>query len=487
MPPSPWQQHVLDVALEVEPFEVRRRGVTIRTEYRLCYREVRLFVPRQSGKTLLLFGLMLHRCLANVDQRVVYTAQTRNHAREKFVDEHIEILEQTRFRRFCRKRLTNGSEKLYFPKKGQRSSWWGIDSTTEKAGHGPTLDLIVCDEYFAQHDDRVESGVRPTMITRPQPQMWFVSTFGDDKEGASMSAPLWTKVDDSRRRCREYEAGNLSAHGSVASFEWSAADIDADDIDYGDVELWRRTMPALQCNGGIITEEAVRADFESMSLASFKRAYLNLRPRRNEVVRVIPADVWSDAGDRESSLYGLPLAFGFHVAQDNESAAIGFGGRRADGKMHVAVLDVQDGTAWVIPRLVKAAAGAGARFVAIGYDPSSPSAALILPMTAAFKKAGISLVSGKESKLIKIAGHVYAAACSAFYTGVIEHELVHRDQEWLNTAVEGCKKRPIGDAWVWDRKHSMVSIAALDSVTLAARAFEMAPPPVTKSKAMRTR
>jgi hypothetical protein len=50
-PPTPWQRHVLDVALELEPVEVfDRHGVLIGTEWRLFYREVRLWVPRQSGK-----------------------------------------------------------------------------------------------------------------------------------------------------------------------------------------------------------------------------------------------------------------------------------------------------------------------------------------------------------------------------------------------------------------------------------------------------
>src|SRR5689334_10794972 len=51
-PLMPWQRHVLDVALEVDP----ETG-------RLAYQEVDLTVPRQSGKTLLLLCLMVHRAL----------------------------------------------------------------------------------------------------------------------------------------------------------------------------------------------------------------------------------------------------------------------------------------------------------------------------------------------------------------------------------------------------------------------------------------
>jgi phage terminase large subunit-like protein len=62
----PWQQLVLDTALEINPLTKR-----------LAYREVRLTVPRQQGKSTLLLAVMVHRCLGMGDnQRIVATAQT---------------------------------------------------------------------------------------------------------------------------------------------------------------------------------------------------------------------------------------------------------------------------------------------------------------------------------------------------------------------------------------------------------------------------
>lgn len=479
-PPTPWQQHVLDVALEVEPFDVIVDGVLIRTEWRFFYREIRLWVPRQSGKTSLLLGVMLHRCLTWPDQRVLYTAQTRNKAREKFVDEHLEILKLSRFAKFYTERLTNGSEQLKFRKQRDRPSTWGIDATTEKSSHGPTTDLVIADEFFAQVDDRVEEGARPTMVARPQPQIWFVSTFGDDKDGAAMGGPLLVKVDDSRNRCRRYDAGDLNAHGRVCSFEWSAADVDNDDIDYGDVELWRRTMPALECNGGIIREEAIHAEFDNPNIAPFKRAYLNLRRRKNEVVRMIPLDKWTDAAilskpARKRSIEGLPVAFSLDLSPDNDEAAISFAGRRKDGRMHGEVIASAAGTSWVVDRLVLAVVRAGPQFAALGYVPGSTAAALIPDILVALKRAGVDMGEGPTSKLIKITGQDYAAACGALYTSIIDGQFRHIDQEWLNTAVAGCKKRTSGASWIWDRKQWTTNITPLCSVTSAIRAFQMAP------------
>src|SRR4051812_39206978 len=49
----PWQQHVADVALEINP----ETG-------RFAYREVVLTVPRRSGKSALLLAVLIHRMIA---------------------------------------------------------------------------------------------------------------------------------------------------------------------------------------------------------------------------------------------------------------------------------------------------------------------------------------------------------------------------------------------------------------------------------------
>lgn len=463
-PPTPWQRHVLDVALELEPVEVfDRHGVLIGTEWRLFYREVRLWVPRQSGKTLLLAGLMTHRCNAWDDQRVMYTAQTRNHAKGKLVDEHIPLLKGSRrFRSRCRGRLSNGSEAVLWPATGSR---WFIESTTKKAGHSHSVDLVVADEFFAQTDDRIESGARPTMITRPQPQIWFVSTFGDDDSDSDvpMGEPLWAKVDDSRERC---ESG---IHGRVASFEWSAADEDSDAIDYGDRDLWRRTMPALQCNGGIISEDAVAADFESMPLPAFKRAYLNLRPRKREVrVRsVINPDTWQP--DVHSTVAGRAV-LAVDASPGLASAAIGVVGKRADDLWHVQIDEAAPGTSWVLARVDKLLTVK--RPAAIGVEAGGPVGALVPDLEALAARHGVQFV--------KLSGAQYAGACGAFAGAVSDGQVRHLDQPALNVAA-GAGKRSYGpEQWVWDRL-GPVDVAPIAAVTVAMRVWQQVQPVERKS------
>jgi phage terminase large subunit-like protein len=244
-----WQQHVANVATEIDP----ATGL-------LAYREVVVTVPRQSGKTTLLLAFMVHRALGfALPQVITYTAQSRIKAREKWEDEHIPILEKSPLKSLFRVRKTTGNEAILW----RNGSRHGIESTTEKAGHGPTLDLGVIDEAFAHTDSRAEQAFKPAMITRPSPQLLVCSTAGTPK-----SVYLRGKVDAGRIRT------DLNTADSVAYFEWSAPD----ESDPADPETWRACMPALgivRADGTGITEATIRAEFESMELPDFRRAYLN--------------------------------------------------------------------------------------------------------------------------------------------------------------------------------------------------------------------
>lgn len=80
----PWQQYVADVSHEVDPLT----GL-------LWYREVIIEIPRQSGKTTLGLTVRVHRATGPFGgpQMLLYTAQTRNDARQKWEDEHLPLLQ----------------------------------------------------------------------------------------------------------------------------------------------------------------------------------------------------------------------------------------------------------------------------------------------------------------------------------------------------------------------------------------------------------
>ena len=146
-PFMPWQSRVANVAGELDPD----------TGYP-AYREVRVTVPRQSGKTTLILVVEVDRSNNwGPMQRTLYAAQDRNSSRSKW-EEQAELLHNTSLRRAFTQRRANGNERMVWKTTG---STIGITASGETSGHGQTLDLGVIDEAFAQKDERLAQAFRP--------------------------------------------------------------------------------------------------------------------------------------------------------------------------------------------------------------------------------------------------------------------------------------------------------------------------------------
>ena len=421
----PWQQHVADVTGEIDP----RTG-------RLIYREVRLTVPRQSGKTTLVLAKNVHRMIDAKHfggrQHLTYVAQTRDKAREKFVDDYVEDLKEIRkLKGLWKPRLSNGSESIRW-KNGSR---WGIESTTEKAGHGSVLDVGDIDEAFAQRDARAEQAMKPAMITRPSPQLWVISTAGTET-----STYLKAKVDTGR----EFAEAELDR--GVAYFEWSALA----DADPGDPATWWSCMPAL---GHTVTEEAVQADYLSMDLPEFCRAYLNWWVPKAFGLQVIPAPDWESCADPASQIAGDAVVFALDVAPESSWASIAVAGPRADGLPHGEVIDHRAGDGWVVDRVLELRERWGRRPVVL--DPAGPVGALL----PALRAAGIEPVCVGAREL--------AQACGALKSGAKEAGYRHTGQGLVADALAGAATRQLLDAWAFRRINSSCDISPLVALTLA--------------------
>jgi hypothetical protein len=428
----PWQRHVADVALELDP-DTRL----------LVYRRVVLTVPRQSGKTTELLATMVHRAQAWRRQRISYTAQTRLKARKKWDEEHVPVLEGSEFAGLFRVTRQIGQEGIRW----RNGSIHGLDAPSDDAAHGDVLDLGVIDEAFAQVDARVEQGMAPAMITRPQPQLWVVSTAGKSK---SASPYLWGKV----------EAGRLAAEAGltqgVAYFEWSAPN----EADPADPATWWACMPAL---GHTVTEQAVAAEFADMDLGEFRRAYLNqwLDETPTEWL-VIGQQAWQAIKDPASQVVDRP-AFAVDMTPDRTWASVGAAGCRADGLRHVELVEHRRGRSWVVPWLKERVDRA---------DAWSPCAIVIAPSGPANSLIPEAEATGLE--VLKPSVGEIAGASGAFYDGTGANPLVdepawlrHLGQPDLDLAVAGALRRDLGDRWLWARKNVGVDLSPLPAVTLA--------------------
>lgn len=431
----PWQQQLADLALEVDP----RTGL-------LVYREIRLTVPRQSGKSTFILAKNIWRMIDAAKlggrQNLVYVAQTRNKAREKFLEDYaLELKGSPRMEGRYRVLRGSGSEAV----KWENGSRWGIESTTEKAGHGPTLDVGDIDEAFSQVDDRAEQAIKPAQITRPQPQLWIVSTAGTEE-----STYLNGKVESGR------EFAEAGIDNGVCYVEYSAPE----GADPAAESTWWTCMPAL---GHTTPVAAVRTDFETMQLAEFCRAYLNWRVPKAWGMQKIDAEKWAAILDPASSLPGGPSLFAVDCGVGSTSAAIAIAGTRADGLPHGEVIEYREGDEWVVGRLTELADSWGWHLPVL-VDPASPAAALLPAMA----RAGLEVqeVSSRE----------VAQACGYLESMVLAGNLRLLDQGVVTEALAGAATRKLLDAWAWNRTPSSVDICPLVAVTLAMWGHSVGPP-----------
>jgi hypothetical protein len=418
-PLMPWQQLVADVAGEIDP------GTGLPS-----YREVRITVPRQSGKTSLLLCAEVDRCIAwGPGQRVLYAAQDRNNSRSKW-EEQGELLTRSPLRKLFKIWRGSGRERIAFHDSG---SSIGITASGESSGHGQTLDLGVIDEAFAQKDERLVQGFRPAMLTRPAAQMWIVSTMG-----AEDSVFLHDRIDDGRARVEADE------RSGVAFFEWSAQD----DDDPDDPATWWRCMPAL---GRTVTEAVIQTDHDALPPEEFARAYLNRRTSSGAAV--ISIGTWQRAAARTSQLAGLPC-FAIDVTPDRSHGSIAVAGWTPDRRVHLEVVEHRAGTDWIAERVAELDRRWHPWPVIV--DPASPAGSLLVDLASL----------GVRTETLN--ARDYAAACAQFYDAVMGPEplVVHLDQPVLNLAVGSARKRVLGDAWAWARKVG-ADVSPLVAVTLA--------------------
>lgn len=458
--PMPWQQHVYDVALELDP---TRENVRTGEAGGFAYDEVYVLVPRQNGKTTLVkvrlvgegvLGQHLDRAAREAlglrqptalthPRHMIYGAQNGVKAREQWEELVVHLERHPVFRSRIDARRTAGAEQLSWV---QSASWHRIIRKSEEAGHGDTLHLAVLDELWAQQSHAVvDAAIKPTMnTTRPWAQLWGVTTEG---------------TDDSVLLAHVVDLGRVAADAhdtTVAYFEWSAPP----DADRTDPAVWAACMPAL---GITIGAETVRSVMQTMPPLEFDRAYLNIRSKSDR--RKVPAALWAGRKDDASKVLD-PITLAVDVAWDRSHTTIAAAGRNAAGQLHVELVARKPGTGWA----PEALAALAARFATpVRLDTFGPAGTLLEPL--ARLKVDVDQLDTRR----------VCAAAADLWDDIVEGRLVHLGDPLLDDAVAGAVERPVGDAWTWGRKTSSTDISPLVAVTLAAAAARSPVVPVVRT------
>lgn len=416
--------------------------------------EVLLLVSRQNGKGSVLECVELY-WLFMLGRNVYHTAHLMKTSRKAYarlwslIEATPALFKRVRETRKTAEEITivlHSGAFITFMARGQ------------KAGRGlDDCDLLVLDEALFL-EERTIDAIVPTMSTRPNAQVWYASSAG------VLGSAVLRKL---RARAEKHE---------LTFFDWSIEPpTKKKPIDPTDQRLWRIANPSL---GVLISLEYVTNEQRLLTAEGFARERLGIFDEDPAAAKVvIPKSKWEacrwrvddvNAGPPDGWWDG-PGAVAFSVAAswpDAEDYALAVAGLRGD-ELVVQVTDYGPGSAWVVPRVVEVVGRH--RPVCVVVDEGGPAGHLVEEL----RKAGVEVVTPSPREL--------AHASKDLREAVVDEDpfLRHFDQDELNAAVEGAGRRPLVDAWYWQRR-SETDISPLEAVTLAAwgsRRPRKPPPP----------
>jgi hypothetical protein len=425
----PWQQYVVDVAMEIDPVTGK-----------LAYNDITIVAPRQSGKTRLVLPKILHRALrfgGSVPQRILYTAQTADKAKEKWRDLYVSEIQRSALAEFIAPgspRLRLNAERLEFT---TGSTFVPVTPNAKTGGTGDTVDEGHIDEAWAFDDSGVEEAMSPAMVTRDQTQLWVESTAKRQPKGGPrnprFAAYLRSRIAAGRARV---EAGVTR---DTAYFEWSA-DLGADPQD---PRTWWSCLPAM---GWTMTEDAIRVQVARLGLAAFCAEFLGWWPSDAALRwQVVSEAQWKRLGSR-GVRPGYPIAFAVDTSPERDMSAIvaaGPANLRPDPfgatpeRWAVEVVEHRPGSAWVVARMCQLAE----RWRPCGIGVAANGAAASL----------IPLLEAEGLPVKPMNGPEMAKAYGKFVECAIDEEsLRHPHQPELDTSVSLAWKRRIGAQTLFD-------------------------------------
>lgn len=394
-----------------------------------------LTVPRQSGKTVLMHSVAMQRTLRYPGMLAMYTAQSGKDARERWAelveaaDGHIPGL-------YTVKRGAGAETIQWNNGRGRVRTF----APTKTAIHGSHPELVMLDEAFAYDEDlgaALMASTVPAQITRPEQQIWIVSTAGDLE-----STWFRRQIDRGREAC-------LDPLSAVAYAEWSADD-DVDVI--ADPTAFEAFHPAV---GYTQTIDSLRNAREQMAdnLPGYARAFSNRWPSAS-IHAVISEDLVTAAAnpDQTPPVDLTTAVAAYDVAPDRTWAAIWIAWTDAQGT-HLRPYLSKRGAWW----LADAAADLVTRGVRVAADDGG--AARSISAALALRDVPVETLGARD----------FAAATGDLLEAITNRTVDHDGGAGLIDGLAGARLRRMGDLTAWARRDSTGPIWEVVAATVALR------------------
>lgn len=395
---------------------------------------------RQNGKTTnVVLPVVLFDLFMLPPDRIVWTAHLFKTARDAF-DDFCVCIETTPelSRRVKKISYANGEEAI------ELHSGASLEFLARSKGGGRGLGgkRVVMDEalYLAS---LTMAALLPVLSARPNPQVMYASSAG-------------VATSDHLRGLRD--RGRAGGDPSLIYAEWCSPEggcRDGDECDHtldregcalDDEDNWRGANHSLDRR---ISREYVRNERRALARTPLEFArercgWWDKPAAKAELI--IPLDIWTGQL-LDATPEGQPAGFAIDMTPDRAWTSIGVFSDDV-----VDLVEHRRGSDWLVEACEKLW---DRHRVPFAVDPRGPAGNEI----EALKNAGIEVLEPTTEQLVR--------ACADFLDAVVdEQRLRHTGRPELDIAIEGAKKRNIGDGFAWDRKHGAV-ISPLYAVTLA--------------------
>jgi len=425
-PLIPWQREAVRGCTEIDP----ETGT-------FKYSRIVISTPRQVGKTTIDGLMSLCNILLGPNRQAWYTAQDGTKAREIFRGFQ-DQLEMSYYMPAIKKLMRgNGAEMI----QTIRNSEFRPFVPNAESLHSKQADRVTLDEVWTytklQGEAIIQAADAPMStrlaVTGHEPQLIIMSTEG------TAESEWYNPILDGLRE-------NPDPQTFFVDFGLR------EDEDPTDLELVAKRHPGY---GHLFNMASLRKRFAAYQgdTAGFARAYGNRRT--GSVLRVIPREIWAAGRTAEQIPAGVEVCVAAAVGVDDADAAITMTGYHPELGKITEIIEGghRAGSSWALLRLKELQANAG-KPVPVAIDERGPSAHL----RDQAQRAGLPLIETSST--------AYAAACPAVLAGLETGEWRYRPHDALEQAADLAARRWIQDgAWVWGRRASVGSIAALEAAT----------------------
>jgi len=470
----PWQKWLLIHMLELLPDDSLR------------FRTVLVLVARQNGKSTLSQVLALWFMYVYNVALVIGTAQDLDVAEEIWqgavdlvteVDDDDNPVRPDLFDLHERVVNVNGKKALQLRRRpGQKiGSRWKVKAANRRAGRSLSGDLVLLDELREHQSWDAWGALTKTTMARAMALIVALSNAGDassivlrylrkmahaglgDPDGINADddpAALLGTVDTDELDLDDLELDEDD--DTLGIFEWSAPP----GCSIRDRNGWAQANPSLGHNPQF-TERTVASACRTDPEWVFRTEVLCQWPE-GTIEGPFPPGSWEKSTDATSTISDDSLIpFCVDVSWDRATSHIGVAGYRPDELIHFEVVASRAGTDWVLPWLTDTEHPDRATRPVVVQAAGAPASSLI----TALKDAGLTVLEWGGPELGRGTGLFYDAIRSAIGEGDAPKGARHRPQPLLDVAAARAVPKSMGDAFVWDRKHSPVDVAPLIAVT----------------------